>query len=72
MSMKDRSMWAFKDKKKFKNLVDQLRIHNDGLANVLTMVEKNQLRRQNELLVTTTSLARFVSNSASGEAQEDR
>ena len=72
MSMKDRSMWAFKDKKKFKNLVDQLRIHNDGLANVLTMVEKNQLRRQNELLVTTTPLARFVSNSASGEAQGDR
>ena len=52
--------WTTIDKKKLTDLVDQLRNGNDGLQNILGMVEMAQLRRRKELLATTTPFASVV------------
>jgi len=54
--------WAVKDKKRFKSLVDDLRLFNNGLEAVLSLMERNRLLRQRELLATTTPLAETVAN----------
>lgn len=63
MSAWNTTKWTFKDKKKFKDLVEKLRQHNEGLKDVLELVEKNQLDRQEQLLATTTPLRNAISKS---------
>lgn len=71
MSVLGRGKWVAKDKKKFKGFVDQLRLFNDGLDSVFTRTERIQLQRQTELLVTTTPVGKFVSNSDVGNLLEE-
>lgn len=63
MSTLQSMQWALKDKKRFKSLVKTLAVFNRGLEDVITLVEKNKARsmkRQIELLATTTSVADLV------------
>ena len=67
MSVWKSGLWSTIDKKKLTDLVDQLRLTNDGLQSILGMVERKHLRRINQLLATTTPFAGVVATAHSLE-----
>ena len=60
MSVWQTSKWTINDRKKLTQLVDLLRVSNDGLQSILGMLEMGQMRRMNQILATTTPFATVV------------
>lgn len=62
--------WGFADKRKFEKFVRNLQHYNDALQSILSGFEMVQLRRQNELLATTTSMSTAISQSSTAGSQQ--
>ena len=60
MSVWQTSKWTMNDRKRLTQLVELLRLSNDGLQSILGMLEIKQMQRMNQILATTTPFASVV------------
>ncbi|KAI1427695.1 prion-inhibition and propagation-domain-containing protein [Xylaria sp. FL1777] len=52
--------WSFVDKKKFRTFISNLQDFNNGLDAILSGIEKLELKRQNELLATSSPFGSII------------